>query len=52
MLVIAQRHTTDAGVRLHFGCTAADEPLITLQTGPIIWVSRFRHWRLHWVHIR
>ena len=30
LLVLAQQHTTDAGARLHFGCTATDEPLITL----------------------
>src|SRR6218665_538596 len=48
-LLVHARHTTDAGARLHFGCTATDEPLITLQTGPII--SRIKHWRLHWVHI-
>src|SRR6218665_802574 len=29
LLVLAQQHTTDAGARLHFGCTATDEPLIT-----------------------
>src|SRR6218665_1792426 len=58
LLVRAQRHTctTDAGVRLHFGCTA--QPLMsrlslcTLQTGPIVWVSCTRHcWRLHWVQV-
>jgi len=30
LLVHAQRHTTDAGARLHFGCTADDQPFITL----------------------
>src|SRR6218665_3943716 len=30
LLVHAQRPTTDAGSWLHFECTAADQPLITL----------------------
>ena len=41
LLVHAQRHTTDAGARLHFGCTAADEPLITLNAAD--WADNLGH---------
>src|SRR6218665_1916580 len=40
LLVHAQRHTPDAGDRLNFGCTAANEPLITLHVAD--WADNLR----------
>ena len=51
LLVYAQQHTTGAGARLHFGCTAADQPLITLHAAD--WTNNLGQsdqaleWRLH-----